>query len=322
MKTIFFVFNVRILVFLFLGNGFLVFSQNEVQKDTSYTIFSTYKKLITKYPLIKIVSKEIHSNLVENKAIVYKNTDLRSLALDAFYAKSNQANPAVILVHGGGWKSGDKSMMEQLAGAIASKGYSCFAIEYRLSSEAQYPAGVFDIKSAIQFVKRNAVKFNVDTTRIAVLGCSSGGQMAALVGTTNGNKKFEEVNSMHKTSTTIQAVIDIDGILAFKHPESAEGEMAALWLGGTYQEKSENWKNASALHHAGKNSAPILFINSSFDRFHAGRDDMIAILNKKKIYSEVKTISDSPHSFWLFEPWFDQTVAYVVQFLDIIFKKI
>jgi pectinesterase len=161
---------------------------------------------------------------------------------------------------------------------------------------------------------------NVDPDKIAVLGCSSGGQMAALIGTTNNNPIFEDKTFKNKASSKVNAIIDIDGVLAFRHPESSEGEMASFWLGGSYDENPENWKNASALSHTNKNTPPILFICSSIDRFHAGRNDMIAILNKNKIYSEVRTIEDSPHSFWFFEPWFSKTVEYSTKFLDKIFK--
>lgn len=315
------VFNMkRILVIFFIGISFAVFSQNPIERDTSYTVFSTYNKEIKKYPFIQVVSKKNKSNVVEDKGIIYKNIASRFLLLDAFYLKSDKANPAVILLHGGGWKSGDKSHMEPLAVEIASKGYSCFTVEYRLSPEAKYPAAIFDVKSAIQFIKTNAAKFNVDTTRVAVLGCSSGGQMAALVGATNGDKSFEEGNSIYKSSTNVQAVIDIDGILAFKHPQSKEGTVASLWLNGNYDENPENWQSASALTHTNKHNPPILFVNSDMERFHAGRDDMILILNKFGIYNEVKRINNSPHSFWLFQPWFDQTVVYTTQFLDTIFK--
>ncbi|WP_291102665.1 MULTISPECIES: alpha/beta hydrolase [unclassified Flavobacterium] len=310
----------RILVIFFIGISFAVFSQNPVERDTSYTVFSTYNKEIKKYPFIQVVSKKNKSNVVEDKGIIYKNIASRFLLLDAFYLKSDKANPAVILLHGGGWKSGDKSHMEPLAVEIASKGYSCFTVEYRLSPEAKYPAAIFDVKSAIQFIKTNAAKFNVDTSRVAVLGCSSGGQMAALVGATNGDKSFEEGNSIYKSSTNVQAVIDIDGILAFKHPQSKEGTVASLWLNGNYDENPETWQSASALTHANKHNPPILFVNSDMERFHAGRDDMILILNKFGIYNEVKRINNSPHSFWLFQPWFDQTVVYTTQFLDTIFK--
>ncbi|HJY13130.1 MAG TPA: hypothetical protein VJ304_10110, partial [Flavobacterium sp.] len=131
---------------------------------------------------------------------------------------------------------------------------------------------------------------------------------------------FEDKSFNSKSSSKVNAIIDIDGVLAFKHPQSSEGDMASFWLGGTYDEKPENWKNASALNHTNKGSPPVLFINSSFDRFHAGRDDMIAILNQYKIYNEVKTIENAPHSFWFFEPWFSETIVYTTQFLDKIFK--
>lgn len=311
MKRIFF-------IILLFSNA--VFAQSSPAVDTSYTIKSTYQKLIKKYPFITIPQEKKKVDVVQIKDIIYQQRNERALYLDAFYNKKKKLNPAIIMIHGGGWRSGNKSQMHTLAKEMASKGYSCFAVEYRLSLEAKYPEGVYDVKNAIKFIKDNARKFNVDPDKIAVLGCSSGGQMAALIGTTNENSGFEEAAFKSKSSSKVHAIIDVDGVLAFKHPESSEGEMASFWLGGSYNEKPENWNQASALSHTDKNTPPTLFINSSFDRFHAGRDDMIAILNENKMYSEVQTIPDSPHSFWFFEPWFTQTVAYTTQFLDKIFK--
>ena len=68
------------------------------------------------------------------------------------------------------------------------------------------------------------------------------------------------------------------------------------------------------------NKPPALFINSSMPRFHAGRDDMIKILEENNIYSEVHTLEGSPHSFWLLEPWFQPTLDYTVSFLNKVFK--
>jgi acetyl esterase/lipase len=283
-------------------------SQNLV--DTSYTIQSTFAKDRKKFPFIQIAKVNKDKRVVEEQEIVYKEIDSRALHLDVFYKKSKKLNPAVALVHGGGWKSGNKSQMESLGNAMATKGYSCFAVEYRLSPEAQYPAAVLDIKEAIQFIRMNALKYNVDATKIAILGCSSGGQLASLIGTTNST-----------SASSVQAIIDMDGILAFKHPESQEGKVAGLWLGGDYESIPEIWKEASALTHVDQNTPPILFINSDMPRFHAGRTEMIEILNKYNIYNEVKTIPNAPHSFWFFDPWFATTVDYSVQFLNRIFNK-
>lgn len=284
-----------VLMGLNLANG-------QVAKDTSFTILSEYKKQLKKYPQMKIVQPENNPSVLEQKDIVYTENENRSLHLDAYLFKSNTKLPAVVMLHGGGWKSGDKSMLETFAEIIASNGFQCFAIEYRLSDEAQYPAGIDDVLKAISFIKNNAERFNVDTSKIAILGQSSGAQMASLIGT--------------KYNTEVNAIINIDGVLAFHHPESTEGKYASLWLGGTYKEIPEIWNDASALFHTNEKTPPILFLNSQHDRFHAGRNDMIGILNKHKIYSRVETIPDSPHTFWLFEPWFDKTVQYTLDFLN------
>jgi acetyl esterase/lipase len=305
-------------VFLFLSQ--VAFAQSHFPVDTTYTVKSVYNKVKKEHPYVSFVQPRKHENVNQKKNIVYKKIKDRKLHLDAYYNKNNSLNPAIVIIHGGGWRSGNKSQMETFAIEMATKGYSCFNIEFRLSLEAQYPAAIFDVKKAIQYVKKNAKKFNVDTTKVAVLGCSSGGQMAALIGTTNGKTDFEESKNNIKISSKVNAIVNIDGTLAFKHPESKEGVVAGLWLGGSYEEKPLIWQQASPLTHANKNTPPVLFINSSIDRFHAGRDDMIAILNKNGIYNEVQTIKNSPHSFWFLNPWFDDTILFTTQFLDKLFK--
>ncbi|WP_298493804.1 alpha/beta hydrolase [uncultured Algibacter sp.] len=279
--------------------------------DTSYTIHNTFQKEIKKFPNISIAYANSIINLSETKDLIFKELNNQKLHLDFYRVKNNELVPAVILIHGGGWKSGNKSHMEPLAKSIASQGYACFAVEYRLSAQAIYPAGINDVKHAIKFIRANATKFGVDSTKIAVLGCSSGGQMAALIGTKN-NEDY--------SSTKVQAIINIDGILAFKHPQSRENVVASKWLGGTCKEKPKVWEEASALNHTNAQTPPILFINSQYDRFHAGRDDMIKILKKHNIYYNLKTILNSPHTFWLFNPYFKETTKHIVTFLDNQFK--
>ena len=290
-------------------------AQKNVQIDTSYTVYSSYLKYKKEFPTIKIVKATTFKNVYEKRNITYKTIGKRKLQLDAFCNSSKNLKPAIILVHGGGWKSGNKSHVEPLAQHIAANGYACFTVEYRLSLEALYPAGIEDVKSAVQFVKKHAKKFKIDTTKVAILGCSSGGQMASLIGV-SANKSTQSNTSV----ISVQAVVNLDGILAFKHPESQEGSMASLWLGGTYNENPKNWTEASALTHVHQKSPPILFINSQYPRFHAGRDDMINVLNNFKIYNQVVTFNKSPHTFWLFNPYFSETVQHIVTFLDKVLK--
>ena len=123
----------------------------------------------------------------------------------------------------------------------------------------------------------------------------------------------------------VNAVIDIDGTLSFVHPESGEGDdskktsAATYWFGYSKKENPELWTQASPLTHAGKTTPPTLFINSSIERMHAGRNDYIKILTENNIYTEVKTFENSPHHFCLMEPWFTPTVKYIDEFLKKVF---
>ena len=312
----------RIVIFfliLFEMSGLFAQQKTVVLKDTSFTNQSAYQKEKKKYPFIKMVNLLLPKSIKKKGNIVYKTIGDRKLALDIFYPKekTKQTRAAVLLIHGGGWKSGDKNQNYDQAIKLAENGYVAITVEYRLSLEAKYPAAILDVKSAVQWIRINAKKYQINPNKIAVMGFSAGGQLAALLGTTNNMAIFKNESLV---SDEVQAVINVDGLLAFKHPESEEGVSAALWLGGTYNEAPQNWEQASALSHVNKNSTPILFINSANPRFHAGRTDMINKLKSFSIYSEVREFPDTPHTFWLFEPWFEPVMNHTLKFLDRVFK--
>jgi len=307
---------------LFLAFSFSgAFAQVKVPRDTSFTLHGTYLKEKKYRPYIEIANPDLQKNVTVKKDIVYSNLNGRELVLDVYYPKKNKADkkfPGVLLIYGGGWRSGDKSQMEAMAKVLATNGYVAVAPEYRLSLEAIYPAAIYDLKASLRWMRENAGRINLDKSKIASLGVSAGGQLAAFLGTTNFNLQYEGKKS--KTSSAVQAIVDIDGTLAFHHPESSEGKAASLWLGGTYQEKPEIWEDAAPLNHVDKNTPPILFLNSSNARFHAGRDDMIKKLDSLKIYSEIREFPDTPHPFWFFHPWFNPMMETTVNFLNKVFR--
>jgi acetyl esterase/lipase len=292
--------------------------------DTSYSTYSAYKSTLKKYPGISIVPPVHFDNVKERRNLVYRKLKGRKLHIDAFIPQFNKAKvtPAVLIIHGGGWRSGNRGQHVPLAQNLAGAGYAAFTVEYRLSTEALYPAAIYDIKSALRWMRAHAKKYHIKPNQIAVLGFSSGGEMAAFTGVTSDNPAFEERGSYSRYPSTAQALIDIDGTLSFVHPESGEGDdsrstsAASYWLGYSKKENPELWAKASPLYYAQSNKAPFLFINSSVERMHAGRDDFQKILNENNVYSEVHTFPNSPHSFCLFNPWFQQTVDYVVTFLQ------
>ena len=230
-----------------------------------------------------------------------------------------------MFVHGGGWRSGDKRMHAAMLEKLAAEGFVCISPEYRLSTEALYPAAVHDIKSAIRWTRARAKKYGINKNRLVAAGHSAGGELAAFMGSTNGNKFFEGNGCNPDASSDVNAVIDLDGTLAFIHPESGEGNdslktsAATYWFGYSKKERPDIWMEAAPLTHAGKHCPPTLFINSSVERMHAGRTDYIRILDSCGIYTAIKTFDNSPHGFCFFEPWFTPMVNEMIRFTDRVF---
>lgn len=310
-------------IIFFITTILSIVANAQLIKDTSFTIHSAFVKEQKKYPFIQIAAPAQPTNVREIREVVYRIVGQRTLFADVYLPISKQKKtfPAVLMLFGGGWRSGDKLMCLPMARMLSSQGFVVVAIEYRLSPEAPYPAALHDAKAAVRWMRANAGKYQINRKQIAVHGVSAGGQLAALLGSTNHQQQFEDKLGNVKHSSAVQAVIDVDGILAFHHPESGEGKVAAEFLGGTYIERPAIWKEASALSHVSKHSPPILFINSSNPRFHAGRDDMISRLDSLHIYSEVYTLNNTPHPFWLFHPWFQPAIDYSVNFLKHVFAN-
>jgi pectinesterase len=290
--------------------------------DTSYSVRSAYEGIKKSYPESRPVLLKNLPGVKVQKDLAYLDRSGRRLLLDVFYPDKKQIEPriGILIIHGGGWRSGNKSMHHPMAERLAAMGYVCFTPEYRLSTEALFPAAVHDIKAAISWVRKNAVTYGIDPEKIVAAGHSAGGQLAAFMGATNHIAVFEEKKILDSLTAEVNAVINMDGIVAFIHPESGEGDdskkisAATNWLGQSKEQNPGLWKEASPLTYAGY-SVPTLFINSSVARMHAGRDDYIKMLRSQGVYSAVRTFDSAPHAFPLFDTWFEPTIQVIDSFL-------
>jgi len=300
---------------LLMSINLQLYSQEKEPEFKPYTIESTYQKLKKHHPFITPIEQLVSDDIIANQDIVYKSIDDTNLKLDVYTPKDTlKTYPAVLLIHGGGWLTGSKENQRVMAQHLALNGFVAVAASYRLGLESPYPAAVHDLKDAIKWMRQNHKNYSIDTNKIAVLGASAGGQLATFVGVTPNSEVFGFDAGV---SDDVQAIVNVDGIVSFIHPEAAsEGKMSSIWLNGTKDENYKNWKEASPLEYINSSSPPILFINSSQPRFHAGRDDMIKLYDEHHIYNEIFTIEDSPHSFWLVHPWFDTTLNHTVNFLN------
>ncbi len=324
-----------IALFPFISSDAQIVYIDGIPRDTTFTVYQTYIKQKKQFPQISMAEPNLPHGVTAKENIVYcKLENNRMLHLNMYRPADSKIYPALLMVHGGGWNSGDLSLQIPMAQQIAKHGYVTIPVEYRLIPEALYPAAVYDLKAAIRWVRANASKYGIDPNRIAISGCSAGGQLANLIGATNGLNKYEgseENNCNLDISSEVQAVVNVDGLSDFtvdetttraKTAKESGGKMPvdAIWLSGTYEDRKTIWEEASPIYWVSEKSAPICFINSSIPRFHNGRDEMILKLDRLKIYSEVHTIENTPHPFWLLHPWMPTTVEYIVHFLDKIFK--
>jgi pectinesterase len=243
------------------------------------------------------------------------------LALDVYRPRGTSLAAAVLVVHGGGWERGARAMERPFAKRLAELGFVAVPVSYRLGENGRFPNALFDLKAAVRFLRANAERFGIDAEHVGALGGSSGGQLVALLGATNGVAALEGPGPSDRPSSAVQAVVDIDGLADFTAKELVEKETRSpgaptRFLGGGFGQRSETWRTASALTHAGPNSAPTLFLNSTAPTpILPGRQSLSEKLLRAGVESSVITLPDTPHPFWLLEPWFEPTLSESARFL-------
>lgn len=130
----------------------------------------------------------------------------RALEIDVF--EPDSANGvAVILVHGGGWASGNKAMMHGYAQALAEQGFVAIAAEYRLLPEAPWPTQIEDLRDVVRWTKANAAELRIDPAKVALQGYSAGGHVCLLVAGTAPGSGHETAFGGDASATEVAAVV-------------------------------------------------------------------------------------------------------------------
>jgi acetyl esterase/lipase len=158
--------------------------------------------------------------------IPYNVLGERALVLDLYVPKAppkSKAYPVLMFFHGGGWLGGHHYSNRAVAISMAKQGFATVVVEYRLGTEAIFPAAVWDGKAAVRWVRKHADQYNLDPNMILVSGGSAGGNIAGLVGMTKGDPRFEGDGNHQEYSSDVQGVIAYDG---------AVHQSNGFWTGG------------------------------------------------------------------------------------------
>jgi acetyl esterase/lipase len=208
-------------------------------------------------------------------ARVYRTVGSRVLALDVYgpAAKpdalvSSQLRSAVIVVHGGSWNGGSRIAFRYNPGNIvvrlAQQGLVVFAIDYQLArpGEPSWPSVVGDLREAVRWVRRHSQEFRIDRARIAVMGQSAGGHLAALLGALPERRDNDGVSSRVQAVVSFYGPSDLPALMQSRH---LNHEPARLLLGDAAPGEAGRGVDASPIAHVTPDDPPVLIIHGSDD---------------------------------------------------------
>jgi len=209
--------------------------------------------------------------------IVYSKVGDRELLLDAYVPTSGKDRAAVLVVHGGAWKMGNRKQLKGYAKALAKKGFVCFAIDYRLAPQHLFPAQIDDCRSAVRWIREHADEYKIDPCRLGAIGYSAGGHLVSLLGTTGEAPSADNGN----IDTRIQAVAAGGAPTDFRQfPDN--GEWAEYLMGGDLSEVPEKFQQASPAAFVDATDAPTFFFNGT-------QDELVPVVWSMACHQALKT---------------------------------
>ncbi len=216
---------------------------------------------------------------------VYRRVDGERVTADVFRPANDENCPAVLLIHGGAWSSGDKWHVHDHARELAQEGYVAISINYRLAPLHKITEQIDDCRAALDWIDKGADKYHIDTKRIAVWGYSAGAHLACMLAT-----------QPDSNSPDIKAVIAGGAPCDFQNiPE--DSRVLSLVMGGSRKELPQLYHDVSPLNFASAKCPPTMFFHGSTDLIvpPATSRRMYEALKSCGVETEYVTIEDKGH---------------------------
>lgn len=233
---------------------------------------------------------------------------LRRLKLDVYVPEGRGPFPAVIIAHGGGWEAGDKvTYVTPLFEPLAKAGFAWFSIDYRLTPQYRHQDQIQDLREAIRFVRAYEKTFHIDPNRIAVIGESASGQMAALLATridkrsgAQGRRRialgadFEnDPNAEFAAAVSFYGVYDFEAMIGELTPRSIPFRLFGIT--SLDNEARATLRRYSPLHNARENMVPLLLVCGAKDGLFAQHNAFTNELDKAGAGFDAITLEGAPH---------------------------
>ena len=249
--------------------------------------------------------------------VVFGTGGGRELRCNIYHPPDRRSDaPSVLLVHGGGWASGDRSQLHGYGILLGRIGYVCVACEYRLAGEAKWPAQIHDVKAALRWMRANAGGLGIDPGKISVSGNSAGGHLSLIAAGTQDLPEFEGDGGNAGAGTSVAAAI------AFYAPSILSAPGASLspeieFLMGPGP-GADALREASPISYAAAGFPPTLLFHGNKDELvpHEASLRMYRALDEAGAPVEMHLYAGAPHAFDAVPELGRQCATIMALFLD------
>ena len=233
--------------------------------------------------------------------VAYDTADPQQV-MDIIRPNDGATHPAVLFIHGGGFRAGSRKGYLQQCVRLAQQGYVTATADYRLAPKAPFPAAVYDVKAAVRYLRANAARLALDPQKIGVTGGSAGGHLVLFLGVTGNVPEFEGTGPNRDQSSKVSCVVSMYGPsdLSRSYGRSVDAaEVLPLFLGGDVFHAREAHLRASPLFWVTPDAAPTLAIQGTKDRY-VNYEQSVWIIDKllaAGVEAELETIEGADHGF-------------------------
>jgi acetyl esterase/lipase len=228
------------------------------------------------------------------KNIRFANPENVPLEMDIYQPPQPGKYPALIVIYGGAWQSGTPANNREFSQYMAARGYIVFAIAYRHAPKYPFPAQLNDVRTAIDFIQKNASKYEAESDRMVLMGRSAGGHLALLA-------------AYQPDTPSIKAVIayytPVNLAAGYQNPPVPDPintrKILNAFLGGSPQQKPQEYQTASPINYVKPALPPTLLIYGNRDRIVKAKygQQMFDALQKSDNIAVLLTIPWAEHGF-------------------------
>jgi acetyl esterase/lipase len=207
----------------------------------------------------------------EARDVTYVVRDGRPLRFDVAWTEGGAPAPLVLLLHGGSWSAGSRASLHDEMRALARRGYTAAAVEYRLTQAPRdvFPAAIADVRCALRTLRRRASDFHAAPDRVAAMGYSAGGHLASLLGVAANVSELDDApceaaNEDHRVNAVVSYAGPQD--LRVNGPYTQEqAEIVTNFLGVFPGDAPAIARLASPLAHVSAGDPPFLMLHGTDD---------------------------------------------------------